>query len=729
MPNSHLTQLWEGNEVFENLKYMDLSHSQYLTETPDFSRVTNLKVLILDGCTQLCKIHRSLGDLDKLARLSLKNCINLEHFPNTSQLVSLVELDLSGCSKLRKFPDIVQHMPCVRSLSLNGTAIRELPSSIGYATELEILDLENCRKLRSLPSSIGKLTLLESLHLSGCSRLGKPQVNSGNLDALPRTLDRLCGLEKLERQNCRSLPALPALPSILTLSLSGCSDLGKCEVNSGALPGSLDQLCSLQRLDLQNYSSLRVLPVPPSSLEFINASNCESLEDINPQSVFSLGRGSIFANCFKLTKFQSRMERDLQSMAAHVDQEKWRSTLRKIILVSVVQQNPAVAVLFSTVFPGSGILDWFEHRSEGHEINIQVSQNWYASDFLGFALSAVVAPEKESLTSGWITYCDLGCGALNSKLKSNGIFSFSFVDGWTQYLEHITIGSDHVWLAYVPSFLGFAPEKLSLKFSFGTSEKSCIVKHCGVYPVYIRSSRDEDCSYIDDGNPSGRDLDDLHEWRLEDNTIGRSQKKRKDTTIRSFDDAEPRGIGFSCTNAHACDQQMLQMGPDPSIFQFSNAHYIPGGSVLDTLCEWYAMIRRSLHEILEDLQQSESQEIGCLLTDLRCWHQERFERQPNPSISNIEIHSWVFITIFSFLLLVRIFYWAPFQIPPLLNAPFWISLLVAAPFGTSTLVAAPFGISSVLSIPFEISTLLGGPFGISTLMGGVVLLLFILSRQ
>ncbi|KAJ9707301.1 hypothetical protein PVL29_002333 [Vitis rotundifolia] len=607
-------------------------------------------------------------------------------------------------------------MPCLRKLCLDGTAITELPSSIGYATEVVRLDLKNCGKLRSLPSSICELTLLQTLSLSGCSDLGKCEVNSGNLDALPRTLDRLCSLQELELQNCRSLRALPALPS---------------------------------------------------SLRIINASNCESLEDITPQSVFSQFRSCMFGNCLKLTKFQSRMERDLQSMAARVDEEVRRPTFE--------EQNPEIPVLFSTVFPGSGIPDWFEHRSEGHEINIQVSQNWYARNFLGFALSAVVAPEKESLTSGWITYCDLGCGALDSKLKSNGIFSFSFFDVFTKHLEHITIGSDHMWLAYEPSFLGFAEKWSCIKFSFRTDRESCIVKCCGVCPVYAKSNSDDESnsdgdysysdnesnsdgdysysddeyksdtcysysddgdysysdnesnsdgdysysddeyksdtyySYGDEGNPSGRDLDDLHEWRLEDNTIERSPKEAQsrgsvqenvndsmlqDTIIRSLDDAEPRGIGYSCTNAHAC-----------------------------------AMIRRSLHKVLDDIQQSESQEIGCFHTDSRRWDQERFERQPNPSISNIEIRFWVFIIIFSFLLLVRIFYWAPVQIPTLLDAPFWISPLVAAPFGTSTLVAAPFGISSLLPVPFEISTLLGGPLGISILLGGVELLLFILSRQ
>ncbi|RVW59074.1 Retrovirus-related Pol polyprotein from transposon TNT 1-94 [Vitis vinifera] len=76
----------------------------------------------------------------------------------------------------------------------------------------------------------------------------------------------------------------------------------------------------------------------------------------------------------------------------------------------------------------------------------------------------------------------------------------------------------------------------------------------------------------------------------------------EDTIIRSLDDAEPEGTGYSCTNAHACDQVMLQMRPDPFIFQCGNAHYIPAGSAHDNICV-------SLHhEVLEDVQQSVSQD-------------------------------------------------------------------------------------------------------------------------
>ncbi|RVW59087.1 Disease resistance-like protein DSC1 [Vitis vinifera] len=162
----------------------EVSNSKFLMETPDFSRITNLEELVLDGCTNLCHLHSSLGRLRKLAFLSVSNCIKLRDFPAIYKLVSLQTLDLSGCSNLQKFPDISQHMPCLSKLYLDGTAITEIPASIAYASELVLLDLTNCKELKFLPSSIPKLTLLRILTLSGCSKLGKFQQNSGNLDRL-----------------------------------------------------------------------------------------------------------------------------------------------------------------------------------------------------------------------------------------------------------------------------------------------------------------------------------------------------------------------------------------------------------------------------------------------------------------------------------------------------------------------------------------------------------------
>ena len=320
-------------------------------------------------------------------------------------------------------------------------------------------------------------------------------------------------------------------------------------------------------------------------------------------------------------------------------------------LVFVVQQYPNIQVPFSTVFPGRTIPDWFMHHSKGHEVDVEVAPNWYDSNFLGFAVSAVIAPKDGSIKKGWSTYCDLDSHDPDLEFKYSRVCSFT--NAHTSQLEDTTI-----------------------TFSFSTNRKSCIVKRCGVCPVYmegdgsnegfgVQTSND---NHIDNGNPSGSVLDDLHEWGLEDTTIRRSIAQARpresvhedvnnsvsqDTIIRSFHEAEPRGIGYSPTNSHVWYQERPWMPPNPD-------HYVrernpAGGSVLDDhhegILEDTIIRRRSLH-------QAYSSGIGYSPTDSHAWDQERLGRQPNHSISNSETGIWVFIIIFSFLFLANIFLWS-----------------------------------------------------------------------
>ena len=163
---------------------MELSHSQCLVEIPDLSRASNLERLVLEGCIHLCAIHPSLGVLNKLIFLSLRDCINLRHFPNSIELKSLQIFILSGCSKLEKFPEIRGYMEHLSELFLDGIGIEELPSSIEYAIGLVVLDLTNCKELRSLPNSICNLESLKTLLLSDCSKLESLPQNFGKLKQL-----------------------------------------------------------------------------------------------------------------------------------------------------------------------------------------------------------------------------------------------------------------------------------------------------------------------------------------------------------------------------------------------------------------------------------------------------------------------------------------------------------------------------------------------------------------
>ncbi|XP_047179046.1 disease resistance protein RPP2B-like [Vigna umbellata] len=100
--------LWKKPQVLERLKFLNLSHSKYLKETPDFSRLPSLEQLILKDCPSLRKVHQSIGDLSNILVINLKDCTSLSYLSQEIyKLRSLKTLILSGCSKLGSI-DIAQ---------------------------------------------------------------------------------------------------------------------------------------------------------------------------------------------------------------------------------------------------------------------------------------------------------------------------------------------------------------------------------------------------------------------------------------------------------------------------------------------------------------------------------------------------------------------------------------------------------------------------------------------
>ncbi|XP_021820412.1 TMV resistance protein N-like isoform X2 [Prunus avium] len=161
MHESKLVQLWDGRKDLPNLKNMDLRYSERLTTTPDFSGIPNLELLDFGCCKNLVEIHPSIADLKCLERL---------------------HLDL--CSKLKKIPEFSGQMKNLSSLSLQGTSIEKLSSSIGCLVGLTVLYLEDCKNLAGLPSEICNLKSLEWLWMGGCSKIDKLPENVGEMESL-----------------------------------------------------------------------------------------------------------------------------------------------------------------------------------------------------------------------------------------------------------------------------------------------------------------------------------------------------------------------------------------------------------------------------------------------------------------------------------------------------------------------------------------------------------------
>ncbi|GFP91565.1 tmv resistance protein n [Phtheirospermum japonicum] len=297
--NEHGVRLYKfQQQMGKKLLVVNLYACRLLEEIPDLSGLL-LEKLILEHCSSLVKIHKSIGDLSKLTHLNLKECTNLVEFPSdVSGLKCLEKLFLSGCKKLRDLPEDMSGLKSLRELLLDRTAITELPKSIFYLKNLEVLNLDYCEALTLLPNSIGSLKSLRKLSLRGSA-----------VQKIPENIGQLKNLEKLNLGHCKSLSLLPQsigdLKSLTELILDSaaieelpvsidllcnlkCLWMSRC-VNLSHLPDSICKLSSLVSLSLRS-TPVKEIPVKIgdlSALESLDVSNCQSIQYL-PDSIGNL---------------------------------------------------------------------------------------------------------------------------------------------------------------------------------------------------------------------------------------------------------------------------------------------------------------------------------------------------------------------------------------------------------------------------------------------------------
>ena len=278
-----------------NLETLNLSSCGELVTVHELC-APNLVQLNLSCCYKLVTVHESVGSLDRLKFWHLGCCVSLQNLPNNLRLKSLEYFNLFGCSKLEKFPNILhQEMKRLKRLYLAESGIREVPSSIGYLTQLTGLGLYGCHNLRDLPDSIYKLQMLEHFFFDS-AKLRPPCTNHmlGFL-RLRELLFGGCGnkLEFLMKPNY--------FPVLRRLDLSG-SDIV-------SIPESLNRLTMLENLYIHNCQQLRQILGLPQSIKILLANHCWSLDAqsssrlLNQVSLFQviIKNKKIFFFFFKLS--------------------------------------------------------------------------------------------------------------------------------------------------------------------------------------------------------------------------------------------------------------------------------------------------------------------------------------------------------------------------------------------------------------------------------------------
>ncbi|XP_011014264.1 PREDICTED: LOW QUALITY PROTEIN: protein SUPPRESSOR OF npr1-1, CONSTITUTIVE 1-like, partial [Populus euphratica] len=411
-----LVNLPENMYLLTSLLIADISGCSSISRLPDFS--SDIRYLYLDG-TAIEELPSSIGDLWKLFYLYLAGCNRLKNLPSAvSKLVWLEKLNLSGCSSITEFPKVSNNL---KELYLNGTAIREIPSSIECLFDLAELHLQDCKQFEILPSSICKLRKLPRLNLSGCLQFRdfpevlEPMVclrylylKQTRITKLPSPIGNLKELACLELGNCKDLINIECLGDLQLpkrgvdldclrkLNLDGCS-LSEVPDSLGCLsslevldlsgndfrriPISINKLLELLYLGLRNCKKLESLPELPPRLSKLDADNCESLNYLELSSS-NVVKGNIFefifTNCSRLRWINQILAYSLL---------KFQLYTKRLYL-----QLPDVpAVPSSFCLPGDATPEWFSHQSWGSTVTFHLSSNWANSQFLGFSLCAVIA--------------------------------------------------------------------------------------------------------------------------------------------------------------------------------------------------------------------------------------------------------------------------------------------------------------------------------------------------
>ncbi|CAA7032552.1 unnamed protein product [Microthlaspi erraticum] len=374
---SNLKRLWDDQkqpQELKKLKYLDLSHSVQLTETPDFSYLPNLETLLLINCNRLVLVHNSIGTLEStLVLINLKGCTELCDLPlELYTLKSLETLIISGCSQLEILNDALGELESLTTLKADYTAIRQIPSS----KTLKELSLDGCKELwkdrgythsdespqpaLSTPPSLKNLLCLKTLRLGSCNL--SDELVPSNLGSLP------C-LEELDLQgnNFRNLQT----------DFAG--------------------LLSLQILRLDSCSQLQSMFSVPKRLRSFYARNCSRLERTPDLSECSMLQSLHLTNCYNLVDTPG-LDKLKTVGLIHMEMcNRISATYRERIM-----QGWAVGANGGIFIPGSSIPDWVSFKNETPSISFRVPvPETLNQDPVGFTLWTPYVSQEDNEMSGY----------------------------------------------------------------------------------------------------------------------------------------------------------------------------------------------------------------------------------------------------------------------------------------------------------------------------------------
>ncbi|CAL8082424.1 unnamed protein product [Prunus armeniaca] len=505
----------------KKITYFDITNCKFLERLPSRSCKLNVSgTFSLEGCLSLCEFSElprnttvldlrgttikvlpsSIEFVSSLTTIKLEACKSLVSLPtNIWRLKSLQSLDLSRCSKFQYLPEVSEPVEHLEFLNLSGTAVKELPPSIGNLVALRKLDLHVCKNLEVVPNSIYNLSNLKTLRFDGCSELKK----------LPPVSVDLVGLLSLEALNL-SYCSIQEIPDGL-VCLTSLQELNLNKAKIKSIPGSIKQAAELSCLCLSDCKNLESLPELPPLLQRLEAGGCTSLKTVSSSStaltqcwdeyIFSrrLHEKHIFSSCPNLdpnarsnimADAQLRIMRMATASSKFKEEKIERASYDsddEFFMHAVIQESFCGRCLVAIKCPGYDIPNWFSHQSEGSSVKIQLPPDWFSTDFLGFALSLVVAYAPLYMKIRWKYSFKASNGEsheIKNSLYNPYLFGSSFQDSHEVFVWWYNV-FEVVEAAQIPTAFYKLVTEVYVDFSIDKySAYRPIPEKCGVCPLY-----------------------------------------------------------------------------------------------------------------------------------------------------------------------------------------------------------------------------------------------------
>ncbi|TXG46483.1 hypothetical protein EZV62_028018 [Acer yangbiense] len=199
-----------------NLELLDLKGTAIEELPSSIKYLRRLVNLNLTNCRRLKSLPSSVCEWKSLESLKLSRCSTLEELPSDiGTLESLKHLE-SEKTAMKELPSSIIDLKNIESLCFNGFEVKGdtavcwfLPRIVGWHN-LTFLDLRY-GGIMNLPDNLNCLSSLRNLLLDGNDFESIPTINLSNL-------------ESLDIENCKKLKYLPAL-QLLTISAFGCTSL------------------------------------------------------------------------------------------------------------------------------------------------------------------------------------------------------------------------------------------------------------------------------------------------------------------------------------------------------------------------------------------------------------------------------------------------------------------------------------------------------------------------